>query len=86
MQNLNDTFKSTQATMMEHIAAMNNNLVKSQSNIVDQLIKIEQGLSKLKGGEVENPEDIDTENVVEPEIEFADESNNTNTSGNEVSA
>ena len=39
MQNLNKTFETTQVTIMEHILQMNNNLVKSQSNIVDQRSK-----------------------------------------------
>ncbi|MEW9125173.1 MAG: flagellar hook capping FlgD N-terminal domain-containing protein, partial [Thermotaleaceae bacterium] len=76
MQNLNETFKSTQATMMEHIAQMNNNLVKSQSNIVDQLIKINEGLKKL-GGEVEKPGE--PQDGTSDGFEFANEtSENTN--------
>ncbi len=67
MQNLN----TSQAVLMEHIAQMNNNLVKSQTNIVDQLEKINEALSKLNGEEVEPPEDggeVDPEEEVNPEI------------------
>ena len=67
MQNLN----TSQAVLMDHIAQMNNNLVKSQTNIVDQLEKINEALSKLNGEEVEPPEDggeVDPEEEVNPEI------------------
>ena len=72
MQNLNDTFKSSQASMMEHIAQMNNNLVKSQSNIVDQLIKMNEELSKLSSDQTEGPE---TDGEVDLQIELADKAN-----------
>ncbi len=40
MQNLNDTLKNTQLSVMDHITQMNNNMVKSQSTIAGTLDSI----------------------------------------------
>lgn len=57
MQNLNDTFKSeikgikeSQESLAEHLTAMNNNMVGSQSDVVNQLGKINTSLTELIEG------------------------------------
>jgi len=57
MQNLNDTFKSeikgikeTQESLVEHLTAMNNNMVGSQSDVVNQLGRINTSLTALIEG------------------------------------
>lgn len=57
MQNLNDTFKTeiksiqeTQESLAEHLTAMNNNMVGSQSDVVDQLGTINTSLRELIEG------------------------------------
>lgn len=57
MQNLNDTFKTeiksiqeTQESLAEHLTAMNNNMVGSQSDVVDRLGTINTSLRELIEG------------------------------------
>jgi len=57
MQNLNDTFKTeiksikeTQDSLAEHLTAMNNNMVGSQSDVVNQLGSINTSLRELIEG------------------------------------
>ena len=57
MQNLNDTFKSemkgvkeTQESLVKHLTAMNNNMVGSQTDVVNQLGKINTSLTALIEG------------------------------------
>jgi len=57
MQNLNDTFKTeikgireTQESLVEHLTAMNNNMVGSQSDVVNQLGRINTSLTALIEG------------------------------------
>lgn len=75
MQNLNDTFKSeiksiqeTQESLAEHLTAMNNNMVGSQSDVVDQLGTINTSLRELIEGLKNNnvaPEEETVDSVEE---------------------
>lgn len=50
MQNLNDTMKSSNKAIADHITLMNNNMVKSQTNINDTLNTINETLLKITNG------------------------------------
>ncbi|NBG87569.1 flagellar hook capping protein [Isachenkonia alkalipeptolytica] len=72
MQNLNDTFKSeikgikeSQESLAEHLTAMNNNMVGSQSDVVNQLGRINTSLTELIEGLKNNSSDDETSEPVE---------------------
>ena len=72
MQNLNDTFKTeikgikeTQESLVEHLTAMNNNMVGSQSDVVNQLGRINTSLTALIEGLKNNSTVEKTNNPVE---------------------
>lgn len=75
MQNLNDTFKTeiksiqeTQESLAEHLTAMNNNMVGSQNDVVDQLGTINTSLRELIEGLKNNnvaPEEETVDSVEE---------------------
>ncbi|NLM03871.1 MAG: flagellar hook capping protein [Clostridiales bacterium] len=76
MQNLNATMKEGNKAIADHITAMNNNIVKSQSSIINTLDNINKTLSKLVGNmEVTKPENsVDSEEGTTSE---ENEGNNT---------
>ena len=58
MQNLNDTMKTSNNTIADHITMMNNNMVKSQTQINDALNSINETLLKISQGMgITKPED-----------------------------
>ena len=58
MQNLNDTMKTSNNTIADHITMMNNNMVKSQTQINDALNNISESLLKISQGMgITKPED-----------------------------
>ncbi|SDK45434.1 flagellar hook assembly protein FlgD [Natronincola ferrireducens] len=63
MQNLNETVKTTKETISQHITMMNNNMVKSQTEIANILSEIKKGLEIGK----EDLEDTNKEEEVEVE-------------------
>ena len=47
MQNLNETVKSNNQVMLDHLALMNNNMVKSQSSILETLEEINKSIKNI---------------------------------------